>query len=150
MDLARVGAALLAPAPLVFAIRSVMHAMFLDPAAVPGLGPLTGLTGVLSLVGVGVLLWEDRSGAVPGASVVLAGHFVVSPYVEADLGAGLVYLGTAMLLASRAPRIVLAGTLALVGAIARGGPEQLGHALVAGGAAWLGVQAAWVARGRAE
>lgn len=146
MKWARIGFALLAPAPLVFAIRSVMHAFYLDPAAVPGLGALTGLTGVLSLLGVGMFVWLDRRDAVPGALLIVVGHFVVSDPIP-DLGAALVYLGTGVLVANRQGKTALAGTIAAFGALARPGAEMLGHVLVAAGAAWLGILLAWCARG---
>ncbi len=146
MDWTRIGFALLAPAPLVFAVRSLLHAFHLDPAAVPGLGPLTGLTGALSMVGLAVFLWLDRRDAVPGALLVLVGHFVVSDAIP-DLGAALVYLGTGVLVASRQGKAALAGTIAAFGALTRPGAEMAGHLLVAAGAVWLGVLLAWCARG---
>lgn len=136
------GAGLLAPGAVIFALRAALEVAGRDPSAVPGLGPLTGLGGALSLAGLVFVVWALGAAAVAGAACVLAGHFWLAPL---DLGAGLVYLGTGLLVARVAPTAAAAGSVALLGTLTREATVA-GHGLVAVGAAWLAVELIQVCR----
>ncbi|MGB0651928.1 MAG: hypothetical protein ACPGQL_01905 [Thermoplasmatota archaeon] len=143
--LAVAGLALLAPAPLIFAIRSLLEVAGRDPAAIAGLGPATGVSGALSLVGLGLLVaatWAtaQRRDTLAGVVVVLLGHFVVSRVVDGDLGPAMVYLGTGLVASGAVGgRAWMAGSLAAAGALLRGFHDA-GSLVVAAGALWLFVE----------
>lgn len=140
MDLLRLGRTLLVPASVIFSLRAFIAFMGDNPGDIPGLGPATGLSGALALIGIGLAWWgargtADQDRVFVGLLAVLTGHFGLSGFVP-DAGAGLVYAGTG--LAAHGRIGAWAGLLAFVGALVRG-DHLAGHALVAVGAALLAV-----------
>lgn len=152
----RIGFALLVPAAAVFALRALLQAFNVEPGDVPGLTPITILSGALSLVGIGFLVvpnWRtpERWRTVLPALVILLGHYVVRPFVDVigtDLGAAMVYWGAGALAALRIRVAAWAGMVAAFGALMRLAPEPnttVGEAFIAlgsGATAWFLVMAA--------
>lgn len=137
MDKGRWGTALLLPAAAIFSLRAALSTFGIEPHDVPGLGPTTALTGILSLVGLGLWVWQDRK-KLAYAVISLTGHMVVMPFVDVGLGAGLVYLGMGLMVVDRRPAAAGFGMAALVGAVVREAAPW-GHLLVAvaaGALAW--------------
>lgn len=137
MDLLRLGRGLLVPAAVVFALRSLLHLMGDDPGGIPLLGPVTGLSGALSLAGIILVLvaaWktDGRGLAIIVAACIGVGHYVFSPLMP-DVGAAFVYFGTG--LAAGAPWGLLAGFVAMLGALMRGDAEGAHLLVVVGSAA---------------
>lgn len=137
VHLRALGRYLLVPASIVFALRALLAAMGDDPADVPGLGPVTGITGALALPGILLVWWASRKDdnhglATVALASVLVGHFLFRDALDA-IGPSFVYLGSG--LAAAQPLGTAAGLLAMVGALVRGDAVLVGNLLVALGAA---------------
>lgn len=140
MDLRRLGRWLLVPASVVFALRALLAAMGDDPGEIPGLGPVTGITGALALPGILMVAWGSRKDGEYGLSLVallsvLVGHFLFRDALEV-IGPGFVYFGSGV--ASGRPLGVVSGLVAMVGSLLRH-DTVVGHVLVLLGAAGTAV-----------
>lgn len=143
------GFGLLAPAPLVFALRSAVALAGREAEAVPGLAEATGAAGVLSLLGLlAVVLanWHRGGPMVPWIALflVLLGHFLLAPVAD-DLGAAFVYTATGIVGTLRDRRVLFAGVVAASGALLRGVHAPTGHAVLVVGGLALGALLAWAA-----
>lgn len=139
----RLGLGLLAPGALVFAGRAALAAGGADPAGVPGAGPVTAAGGVLSLVGLLVLVagrWPtpQRGLALLAATVAFAAHFALGRVAE-DAASAFVYLATGIAASLARRRFVWPGAVAAVGAVVRMDAPRTGSALVALGSLVLGL-----------
>lgn len=136
---------LLAPAPFVFALRSVLELAGVHPNGVPAVLPATILAGVLSGLGMLILLWAtyrtpDFVKILVAFAVAFSGHYVVDRLVDADLGAAMVYLGTGFAGSLRIRWAAYAGIAAGAGALLRGSEAaDVGLGLLAVAATALGV-----------
>lgn len=142
---------LLLPASVVFAIRALIAMMGDDPSDIPGLGPVTGISGALALPGIVLVWWASRKDDQHGLATValasvLVGHFLFRDALEA-IGPGFVYLGSG--LASGHPMGALAGLVAMVGSLVRHDVAVLGHLLVLVGSAGTAFALARAARTKA-
>ncbi len=111
---------LLVPAPLIFAGRAAAQLAGTD---LPGF--LFAIAGILSGLGMVVAIWAmwkgpDQWRTVAAVAVALLGHYVVSRFVDADLGGAMVYLGTGFVAGLRVRWGQYAGMLAGAGALLRG------------------------------
>lgn len=130
---------LLAPAPALFAIRSVLA--YAERTS-DGLGPLLGIGGALSLVGL-VLAGSGtyRTPRFPlvatGVGLALLGHFVLGQ-IPSNVGDAMVYVGTGLVAFPLRRGAVVPAVLAAVGVLLRD-QVHAGHLFVAAGAAALAV-----------
>ncbi len=119
---ARLPYALLLPGLLIFGVRALMTVFHVDPGTVPGLGPVTALTGALSLVGLAALVglhWHgQRNWAIASATVALVGHYVLG-LLYVPLGPAATYAGIAMAFHLRDERAALLVAIAAAGAAIR-------------------------------
>jgi hypothetical protein len=140
-----VGVALLAAAPLVFAVRAG-----LEIAARPDLPAwLFAIVGAAAGAGFIALIFAGRGTpdfvrAIIAAGVAMTGHTLVARFVDADLGAAMVYLGIGFAGSLHVRSCAYAGLIAGTGAILRGTEARtlgllfvlLGGALLAGLLTW--------------
>jgi hypothetical protein len=109
--------------------------------------PITIVSGVLSLVGLVLVVWacwegRDRWASLLPAAVILAGHYLVSPLVLDELGAAMVYWGTGVIAALRMRPAAWAGLLAAFGSLMRIAPEPnatVGEAFIVIGSGAVGL-----------
>jgi hypothetical protein len=136
---------LLAPAPLAFAARA--GSMLADGGDLPSwlFAVVGGLAGVGFLVLIASLRGTpDFVRAIIAAGVAMTGHTLVARFVDADLGAAMVYLGIGFAGSLHVRSCAYAGLIAGTGAILRGTEARtlgllfvlLGGALLAGLLTW--------------
>lgn len=154
----RIALGLLAPGAFVFGARAGVTLLGTDPASLPAAAPVTAAGGVLSMLGILLLVaatWRSRGRAPDGrmaqtaAVLVIVGHFAVSTWMP-DAGAAMVYLGTGVAAAPVLRSAGWAGAVAGVGALVRTPDGVAGHLAVAAGALVMGVLLAWAASGHAH
>lgn len=131
---------LLVPAPALFSLRALL---LYSQGTFPGwFGPLMGLGGALSLVGLilagtGTYRTARFPTVAAGVVAVLLGHFVLGGFAP-NLGDAVVYVGTGLVALPVRPGAIVPAALAAVGVLVRDQADW-GHLLVAAGAAALAV-----------
>ena len=88
----------------------------------------------------------DRLKLVVAVLVAMLGHYVVADFVDADLGAAMVYLGTGFAISLTVAGAAYAGMLAGAGAILRAESDILGPILLMVGALLLAATALMAAQ----